>query len=58
MADRNIPLGVSVITILMFIGAIFDIAGGVFMIALAVYLEKQRRRLIGQINSASTQPSN
>ncbi len=38
-------------------GTVF-IAGGVFMIALAVYLEKQRRRLIGQINSASTQPSN
>jgi len=32
MADRKIPLGVSVITILMFIGAIFDIAGGVFML--------------------------
>jgi hypothetical protein len=32
MADRKVPLGVSVITILMFIGAIIDIAAGVFML--------------------------
>ncbi len=31
MADRKVPLGVSVITILMFIAAILDIAGGIFM---------------------------
>jgi hypothetical protein len=32
MADRKVPLGVSVITILMFIAAIFDIAGSVFLL--------------------------
>ena len=32
MADRKVPLGISVITILMIIGAIIDIAAGVFML--------------------------
>jgi hypothetical protein len=32
MADRKVPLGISVITILMYIGAIVDIAAGVFML--------------------------
>ncbi len=32
MVDRKIPLGISVITILMYIGALFDIAGGVFLL--------------------------
>lgn len=32
MSDRKIPLGISVITILMFIGAILDIAAGVFLL--------------------------
>lgn len=32
MSDRKVPLGISVITILMYIGAIFDIAAGVFLL--------------------------
>lgn len=32
MSDRRIPLGISVITILMFIAAILEIAAGVFML--------------------------
>jgi hypothetical protein len=32
VADRRVPLGISVITILMYIGAIVDIAAGVFML--------------------------
>jgi hypothetical protein len=32
MADKKIPLGISVITILMYIGAILDIAGGIFLL--------------------------
>jgi len=32
MADRKMPLGISVITILMYIGAILDIAAGIFML--------------------------
>ena len=32
MADRNIPLGISVISILMYIAAILDIAAGVFLL--------------------------
>lgn len=32
MADRKVPTGISVITILMIIGAIIDIAAGVFML--------------------------
>ncbi|MFC2153022.1 hypothetical protein ACFLQ7_00065 [Actinomycetota bacterium] len=32
MSDRKLPLGISIITILMFIGAILDIAAGVFML--------------------------
>jgi hypothetical protein len=32
MSDRKIPLGVSVITILMYIGAILDVAAGVFFL--------------------------
>ena len=32
MADRTIPLGISVISILMYIAAIFDIAAGVFLL--------------------------
>lgn len=32
MTDRKVPLGISVITILMYIGAIVDIAAGVFML--------------------------
>ncbi len=32
MSDRKMPLGISVITILMFIGAILDIAAGVFLL--------------------------
>ncbi len=32
MANRRVPLGISVITILMYIGAVLDIAAGVFML--------------------------
>ena len=32
MADRKIPLGISVITILMYIAAVLDIAGGAFFL--------------------------
>lgn len=32
MSDRKLPLGISIITILMFIGAILDIAAGVFLL--------------------------
>ena len=32
MSDRTRPLGISIITILMFIGAILDIAAGVFLL--------------------------
>lgn len=32
MSDRKMPLGISIITILMFIGAILDIAAGVFLL--------------------------
>ena len=32
MADRNIPLGISVISILMYIAAVLDIAAGVFLL--------------------------
>jgi hypothetical protein len=32
MSDRKMPLGVSIITILMYIGAILDIAAGVFFL--------------------------
>mgnify|MGYP001811630105 FL=1 len=32
MSDRQIPLGISVISILMFIGAILEIAAGVFLL--------------------------
>ena len=32
MTDQRVPLGISVITILMYIGAIVDIAAGVFML--------------------------
>jgi hypothetical protein len=32
MSDRHIPLGVSIITILMYIGAILDIAAGIFLL--------------------------
>jgi len=32
VADRKIPLGISVITILMYIAAVLDIAGGVFFL--------------------------
>ena len=32
MTDRKVPLGISIITILMYIGAILDIAAGLFLI--------------------------
>ncbi len=32
MVDRKVPLGVSIISIVMYIGAILDIAAGIFMI--------------------------
>jgi len=32
MSDRHIPLGVSIITILMYIGAVLDIAAGIFLL--------------------------
>lgn len=32
MADRHIPLGISVISILMYIAAVLDIAAGVFLL--------------------------
>jgi len=32
MADQKVPLGISIITILMYIGAIVDIAAGLFML--------------------------
>ena len=38
-------------------GTVF-IVGGAFLIALAIYLEKKRRRLLGQISAAPIQPSN
>lgn len=38
-------------------GTVF-IVGGAFLIALAIYLEKKRRRLLGQISAAPVQPSN
>ena len=32
MADRKVPLGISVITVLMFIAAVLDIAAGLFVL--------------------------
>ena len=32
MSDRKIPLGISIITIVMYIQAIFGVAGGIFLI--------------------------
>lgn len=32
MSDRRVPLGVSIISILMYIGAILDIAAGIFLL--------------------------
>jgi hypothetical protein len=32
MTDKKVPLGISIITILMYIGAIIDIAMGIFMV--------------------------
>ena len=32
MSDRHIPLGVSIISILMYIGAVLDIAAGIFLL--------------------------
>jgi len=32
MTDRKVPLGISIITILMYIGAILDFAAGLFMV--------------------------
>ena len=32
MVERKVPLGISIITILMYIGAILDIAAGIFVI--------------------------
>lgn len=32
MSNRNIPIGISVISILMYIGAVLDIAAGVFLL--------------------------
>jgi hypothetical protein len=32
MADKKVPLGISIITILMYIGAILDVAAGIFVI--------------------------